>query len=65
MGDRPTELARAIDSALAQQDADLEVAVVGNGADVPSVPAGVKVVKLPENLGVAGGRNVGVQACAG
>ncbi len=65
MGDRAEELARATDSALAQQDADLEVVVVGNGADVPSVSAGVKVVKLAENLGVAGGRNAGVQACAG
>jgi glycosyltransferase involved in cell wall biosynthesis len=41
------------------------VVVAGNGADVPSVPHGVKVVKLPENLGVAGGRNTGVRACAG
>jgi glycosyltransferase involved in cell wall biosynthesis len=65
MGDRAKELARAVDSALAQEDADLEVVVVGNGADVGAVPAGVKVVKLPENLGVAGGRNAGVQACAG
>ena len=65
MGDRAAELARAIDSALAQQNAELEVVVVGNGADVPSVPVGVKVVKLAENLGVAGGRNAGVQACAG
>jgi GT2 family glycosyltransferase len=65
MGDRPAELKRAIDSALAQQDADLEVVVVGNGVDVPSAPPGVKVVKLPENLGVAGGRNAGVDACGG
>jgi GT2 family glycosyltransferase len=65
MGDRPTELRRAIDSALAQQEAELEVVVVGNGADVPSAPAGVKVVKLAENLGVAGGRNAGVDACGG
>jgi Glycosyl transferase family 2 len=39
--------------------------VVGNGTGVPSVPHGVKVVKLPENLGVAGGRNAGVQPCTG
>ena len=65
MGDRPAELARAIDSALAQEDAGLEVVVVGNGADVPSAPPGVKVVKLAENLGVAGGRNAGVAECAG
>ncbi len=65
MGDRPAELGRAIDSVLAQEGAELEVVVVGNGADVPSVPPGVKLVKLPENLGVAGGRNAGVQACVG
>lgn len=65
MGNRPAELERAIASALAQEDADLELVMVGNGADVPSAPSGVKVIRLPENLGVAGGRNVGVQACAG
>jgi GT2 family glycosyltransferase len=65
MGDRPAELARAIGSALAQEGDGLEVVVVGNGADVPSAPPGVKVVKLPENLGVAGGRNAGVEACGG
>jgi GT2 family glycosyltransferase len=65
MGDRPAELGRAVDSVLAQEDAELEVVVVGNGADVPSPPPGVKLVKLPENLGVAGGRNAGVQACVG
>lgn len=65
MGDRPAELERAMASALAQEDADLEVVVVGNGAVVLSAPPGVKVIALPENLGVAGGRNVGVQACAG
>jgi GT2 family glycosyltransferase len=65
MGDRPTELARAVDSALAQEDAELEVVVVGNGADVALAAPGVKVVKLAENLGVAGGRNAGVEACGG
>jgi GT2 family glycosyltransferase len=65
MGDRPTELARAVESALAQEDAELEVVVVGNGADVPLAAPGVKVVKLAENLGVAGGRNAGVEACGG
>jgi glycosyltransferase involved in cell wall biosynthesis len=65
MGDRPAELARAIGSAVAQQGDGLEVVAVGNGADVGPVPPGVKVVKLPENLGVAGGRNAGVEACGG
>jgi hypothetical protein len=65
MGDRPAELGRAIESALAQRGCDIEVVVVGNGADVPSPPPGVTVVRLPTNLGVAGGRNAGVAAAAG
>ncbi len=65
MGDRPAELARAVGSALAQEGVDLEVVVVGNGAGVPAPPAGVKVVGLPENLGVAGGRNAGLRESAG
>jgi GT2 family glycosyltransferase len=65
MGDRPAELERAVASALAQRDISLEVVVVGNGAPVPAVPGGVKVVTLPGNLGVAGGRNAGARASAG
>jgi GT2 family glycosyltransferase len=65
MGDRPAEVNRAIDSVLAQRGIATELVVVGNGADVTGVPAGVRTVRLPENLGVAGGRNAGVQACTG
>jgi hypothetical protein len=65
MGDRPHELGRAIASAMGQRDADLEIVVVGNGADVGPVPPDVTVVRLAENLGVAGGRNAGVAACRG
>ncbi|CAM5358097.1 Putative glycosyl transferase OS=Streptomyces griseus subsp. griseus (strain JCM 4626 / NBRC)OX=455632 GN=SGR_969 PE=3 SV=1 [Streptomyces griseus subsp. griseus] len=36
--------------------------MVGNGAPVPDVPAGVRTVELPENLGIPGGRNVGIEA---
>ena len=64
MGDRPAEVERAVASALAL-DTSVEVVVVGNGADVPGTPAGVTVVRLPENAGVAGGRNAGVAACTG
>ena len=39
--------------------------MVGNGADVPPVPPGVVTVRLPENVGVAAGRNAGVAACTG
>jgi len=65
MGDRPAELDRAIASAAAQRDVDLEVVVVGNGTDVLSAPPEVTVVRLPGNAGVAGGRNAGVDACTG
>jgi GT2 family glycosyltransferase len=64
MGDRPAELARAVRGALAQRDAHLEVIVVGNGADA-AAPDGATVVRLPENVGVAAGRNAGVAAASG
>jgi len=69
MGDRAAELDRAVASAVAMgQGPDrggVDVVVVGNGADVPPVPAGVTTVRLPQNVGVAAGRNAGVDACGG
>jgi GT2 family glycosyltransferase len=65
MGDRAAELDRAIASAMAQRDAEVEVVVVGNGASVPAPPDGVMVVGLPENVGVAAGRNAGAVAASG
>jgi len=65
MGDRAAELDRAIASAMAQRDAEVEVVVVGNGASVPAPPDGVTVVGLPENVGVAAGRNAGAVAASG
>ncbi|MFI6649262.1 glycosyltransferase family 2 protein [Streptomyces sp. NPDC050529] len=62
MGNRPVELRALLDS-VAEQDGDrIEVVVVGNGSAVPDVPAGVRTVELPENLGIPGGRNVGIEA---
>nr|WTB35447.1 glycosyltransferase [Streptomyces sp. NBC_00830] len=62
MGNRPDELRDLLDS-VAKQDGDrIETVVVGNGAPVPDVPAGVRTVELPENLGIPGGRNVGIEA---
>ncbi|MEU0303913.1 glycosyltransferase family 2 protein [Streptomyces sp. NPDC006175] len=62
MGNRPAELRALLDS-VAKQDGDrIEVVVVGNGAPVPDVPPGVRTVELPENLGIPGGRNVGIEA---
>jgi len=69
MGTRPAELERAVASALALScdgsGGGAEVVVVGNGAGVPPVPPGVVTLGLPENVGVAAGRNAGVAACAG
>jgi GT2 family glycosyltransferase len=66
MGNRPFELRRAVDSALQQKEVDVEVVLVGNGADIPGTwPDAVKIVRLPENLGIPGGRNRGVEACTG
>src|SRR6202044_1411747 len=65
MGDRPAEVNRAIDSVRAQRGPQVELVVVGNGTEVTALPAGVKTVSLPENVGVAAGRNAGVEACRG
>ena len=65
MGNRPAEVSRAIDSVLAQRGTRVDLVVVGNGADVTGLPAGVRTVRLPENVGVAAGRNAGVAACEG
>jgi GT2 family glycosyltransferase len=65
MGDRPAELARAIQSTGALRGDGAELVVVGNGADVPPVPDGVTTIRLRENVGVSAGRNAGVDACSG
>ncbi|MFF2329405.1 MULTISPECIES: glycosyltransferase family 2 protein [unclassified Streptomyces] len=62
MGNRPEELRSLLDSVAKQEGDRIEVVVVGNGAPVPDVPAGVRTVELPENLGIPGGRNVGIEA---
>ncbi|MEU0956598.1 glycosyltransferase [Streptomyces niveus] len=62
MGNRPDDLRALIDS-VGKQDGDpIEVVVVGNGAPVGDVPDGVRTIELPENLGIPGGRNVGIEA---
>ena len=65
MGDRPAQVNRAIDSVLAQRGPRVELVVVGNGTEVTGLPAGVRTVSLAENVGVAAGRNAGVEACRG
>jgi GT2 family glycosyltransferase len=68
MGTRPAELDRAVASAVAlgrAGRASVEVVVIGNGADVPPVPEGVRALRLAQNVGVAAGRNAGADASAG
>ncbi|CAM5554065.1 glycosyl transferase [Streptomyces gougerotii] len=61
MGNRPEELRALIDSVVKQDGDPVRIAVVGNGAPVPEVPEGVRTTELPENLGIPGGRNVGIE----
>ncbi|NEA39453.1 glycosyltransferase [Streptomyces sp. SID11385] len=62
MGNRPEELRLLLDSVAKQEGEPVQVVVVGNGSPVPEVPEGVRTVELPENLGIPGGRNVGIEA---
>jgi GT2 family glycosyltransferase len=62
MGNRPEELRALLDSVATQEGPPVEIAVVGNGAPLPELPEGVRTVELPENLGIPGGRNVGIEA---
>lgn len=62
MGNRPSELQDLLDSVAKQQGPAVGVALVGNGAPLPPVThAGVRTAELPENLGIPGGRNVGIE----
>ena len=65
MGRRPEALRRALDSLLAQQGVGVEVAVVGNTWQPAGLPAGVRAVHSPENVGIPAGRNLGVPAVSG
>jgi GT2 family glycosyltransferase len=64
-GSRPAELGRAIASTEPLRADGVELVLVGNGADLPQVPADVRTVRLPTNRGVAAGRNAGVAASSG
>ena len=64
-GRRPADLDRAVRSALAQRDVEVDVVVVGNGWQPTGLPAGVRAVGLAENLGIPAGRNAGVAHVSG
>jgi GT2 family glycosyltransferase len=61
MGNRPAELNDLLDSVAKQQGPPVAVAVVGNGSPLPPLPPEVRTAELPENLGIPGGRNVGIE----
>ncbi|WP_328930485.1 glycosyltransferase [Streptomyces sp. NBC_00190] len=62
MGNRPDDLKALLDSVARQEGDPVEVVVVGQGVEVTGLPEGVRSVTLPENLGIPGGRNVGIEA---
>ena len=59
-GSRPADLARGLESLLAQTGVELDIVVVGNGWVPTGLPVGVRALALPENLGIPAGRNRGV-----
>lgn len=65
-------ITRAIDSALAQEDVDVEVIVVDDASpdDTAAVveaiaDARIRLIRLPENRGPGGARNAGIDAASG
>jgi GT2 family glycosyltransferase len=65
MGDRPTELARAVASLRDQEGADLDVLVVVNGAEDVALPDGARGLVAGDNLGIPAGRNLGLREVRG
>lgn len=64
-GRRPADLARALESVLAQQGVELDVVCVGNGWHPEGLPDRVRALALPENVGIPAGRNAGVDRVRG
>ncbi|NNG40196.1 glycosyltransferase family 2 protein [Flexivirga sp. ID2601S] len=65
MGDRPAELARALETLRAQEGVALDVVIVGNGWEPVGLPDWVRTVHLPENVGIPEGRNVAAREARG
>lgn len=62
---RPEQLRRAVDSVLGQRDVRVDLVVVGNGAAPDGLPDSVRVLALPENVGIPAGRNAGIAEVGG
>ncbi len=65
MGNRPVELAKALETLRAQEGVDLDVVLVGNGWEPTGLPDWVRSVHEPENVGIPEGRNVGAREARG
>jgi len=61
LGNRPDELRDLLDSVAKQQGPPIDVAVVGNGSPLPPLSGEPRTAELPDNLGIPGGRNAGVE----
>jgi GT2 family glycosyltransferase len=64
-GTRPDDLDRGLRTLLAQEGVALDIVVVGNGWQPVGLPAGLRSLGLPENLGIPAGRNRGAEVVAG
>lgn len=62
---RPWELKRAVDSLLDQRGVHTDIVVVGNGTKPEGMPDEVRVLALPENVGIPAGRNAGIGEVTG
>jgi hypothetical protein len=60
-GGRPVALARAVASLICSDDSG-GVVVVSNGAGAIDPPAGARVVETTHNVGIPGGRDIGLKA---
>lgn len=65
MGNRPDELARALEALRAQRGVEMDVVLVGSGWDPDGVPAWVRTHHSPENLGCPAGRNLAASLVSG
>jgi GT2 family glycosyltransferase len=65
MGNRPDELATALQTLHDQVRVDIDCVVVGNGWEPTGLPDWVRTVHLPTNVGIPEGRNVGAREARG
>ena len=65
MGNRPVELAKALETLRSQRGVKMDVVLVGNGWRPVGVPDWVRSVYLKDNVGCPGGRNFGAAVAKG